>query len=95
MSGHSTFASKSVARHLCRGAAGFGLIIGSVALIPVAGLASLMAAPLGVVALRGCPTCWFIGLIETISQRRLQRTCIDGSCSFTTAARARAEVSDR
>ncbi|CAM5264928.1 hypothetical protein STANM309S_04117 [Streptomyces tanashiensis] len=49
------FASKSVPRHLARGVIGFGLIIGSIAMVPVAGPATLLAAPLALIAFRGCP----------------------------------------
>lgn len=85
------FASKSLARHLARGAIGFGLIIGSIALVPVAGPATLLAAPLALIAFRGCPTCWMVGLAQTISLGRLERQCVDGVCSLTkahTAAKA-------
>jgi hypothetical protein len=81
----TNFASASLTRHLVRGAIGFGALIGSFALIPVAGLISLLLLPLGVVALRGCPTCWTIGLIETISRGKLQRDCDDGQCTLTVA----------
>jgi hypothetical protein len=84
------FASRSVARHVVRGAVGFGALIGSVAFIPVAGPASLLLAPIGLFALRGCPTCWAIGLAQTISRGRLQRSCVDGRCELTVAGRARA-----
>ncbi|QTE03052.1 hypothetical protein [Streptomyces cyanogenus] len=85
------FASKSVPRHLARGAIGFGLIIGSLALVPVAGPATLLAAPLALIAFRGCPTCWMVGLAQTISLGRLERQCVDGVCTLTkahTAAKA-------
>ncbi|WP_051927296.1 hypothetical protein [Streptomyces durhamensis] len=88
------FASKSVSRHLARGAIGFGLIIGSVALVPVAGPATLLAAPLALIAFRGCPTCWMVGLAQTISLGRLESQCVDGVCTLTkahTAAEARDE----
>ncbi|MFF0739702.1 hypothetical protein ACFYVL_04800 [Streptomyces sp. NPDC004111] len=79
------FASASVPRHLLRGVLGFGLIIGSIALVPVAGPAPLLAAPLGLVALRGCPTCWLIGLAQTVSRGRLERKCADGVCTLSRA----------
>ncbi|MFB7277850.1 hypothetical protein ACFCZV_12140 [Streptomyces hydrogenans] len=79
------FASRSVARHLARGALGFGLIIGSVALVPVAGPATLLAAPLALIAFRGCPTCWMVGLAQTISRGRLERRCEDGVCTLAKA----------
>jgi hypothetical protein len=82
----SALASTSLARHLTRGAIGFGLIGSAVALVPSVGPAALLLAPPGLVALRGCPTCWAAGLIETISAGRVQRTCADGSCKLHTAS---------
>ncbi|MGP3987463.1 hypothetical protein [Streptomyces sp. 3N207] len=79
------FASTSVPRHLLRGALGFGLITGAIALMPSAGPAALLAAPLALVAFRGCPTCWVVGLAQTISRGRLQRSCEDGVCTLTKA----------
>lgn len=80
-----SFASTSVPRHLARGALGFGLITASVGLIPVAGPAALLAAPLSLIAFRGCPTCWLAGLAQTISHGRLQRRCTTGTCTLTRA----------
>lgn len=76
------FASASLPRHLVRGAIGFGALLGSLALIPVAGLASLPLAPVGLIALRGCPMCWVIGLVGTVSSGRLRRECVDGRCEL-------------
>ncbi|MFJ5778879.1 hypothetical protein [Streptomyces sp. NPDC093094] len=86
--GQPDFASRSVPRHLARGAVGFGLIAGSVALVPVAGAAALLAAPLALVAFRGCPTCWMIGLAQTVSRGRLERRCTDGVCTLARPADA-------
>ncbi|QKG20391.1 hypothetical protein [Actinomadura verrucosospora] len=74
-------------RHLVRGAVGFGALAGAVALVPVIGLAGLLLAPVGLVALRGCPACWFMGLAETLSRGRLERSCEDGVCEVSVAAR--------
>jgi hypothetical protein len=82
----SVFASSSVARHLARGALGFGLIGTAIALVSSVGPAALLIAPVGVVALRGCPTCWVVGLVETISAGRLKRGCEEGSCSLQVSA---------
>ncbi|MFD3870205.1 hypothetical protein [Streptomyces sp. NPDC058623] len=84
------FASRSVPRHLVRGAIGFGLIGGSIALVPVVGPASLLAAPLALIAFRGCPTCWTVGLVQTISRGRLKRRCPenDGEVGTCTLVRA-------
>ncbi|WP_432128423.1 hypothetical protein [Streptomyces sp. bgisy082] len=76
------FASATVPRHLARGAIGFGALIGSLVLLPVVGPASLLLAPVGLVALRGCPMCWAVGLVETVSAGRLRRSCTEGSCTL-------------
>jgi hypothetical protein len=80
------FAGATVPRHLARGAVGFGALAGSLALLPVVGPASLLLAPAGLVALRGCPMCWAIGLVETVSAGRLRRSCADGRCELTHVA---------
>ncbi|MGP3914389.1 hypothetical protein [Nonomuraea sp. 10N515B] len=87
MTDSRSFASSSLPRHLVRGAIGFGALIGSVALIPVVGPLGLLLAPLGVLAFRGCPTCWAIGLAQTISRGRIQRSCSDGGCEVKVAER--------
>lgn len=81
------FASKTLPRHLLRGGVGFGAIIAAIALIPVVGWFSLALAPLGLLALRGCPMCWMIGLAQTISAGRLQRSCENGRCELKVADR--------
>lgn len=80
-----TFASTSVPRHLLRGAIGLGSVIGAVALIPTVGVISLLLLPVALIAFRGCPTCWVVGLFETISRGKLRRDCADGACRLTTA----------
>jgi hypothetical protein len=78
----SALASASLPRHLARGAIGFGLIGSAVALTPSAGPAALLLAAPSLVALRGCPTCWIVGLVQTISAGRLKRTCTEESCNL-------------
>jgi hypothetical protein len=89
-SGHDRgmFASASLPTHLARGAIGFGLLGAAVALAPSHGPAALLLAPPGMVALRGCPTCWTAGLVETISAGRLQRTCTESGCALVPTAAA-------
>jgi hypothetical protein len=63
------FASASLTVHLVRGA--IAALLLSLAVIgershPLAALAAGVAA---LVALRGCPVCWTIGLFETISAK--------------------------
>ena len=75
-------ASTSVAAHLARVAIGFGLIAAALALAPSHGPAALLLVAPGLLALRGCPTCWIAGLIETISAGRLKRTCTENGCTL-------------
>ncbi|MBF6296549.1 hypothetical protein IU459_03215 [Nocardia amamiensis] len=82
MTGERGFASASVPRHLLRGLAGFGAVIAAFALYPLVGFVSLLLVPVGMVVLRGCPTCWAIGLVQTISRGRLRRSCVDGHCTL-------------
>jgi hypothetical protein len=81
MSAESSHAP-SVARHLARGAIGFGLIGAALVLATSIGPFALLLAPGGMVALRGCPTCWVLGLVEAISAGRLQRTCAENGCTL-------------
>jgi hypothetical protein len=74
--------SNPLARHLARGAIGFGLFGLAFALTPSVGPASLLLVIPGMVALRGCPTCWAVGLIAAISAGRLQRSCSDRGCTL-------------
>ncbi len=78
----SVLASTSVARHLARGALGFGLIGVAIAMTTSVGPVALLLAPFGLVALRGCPTCWIVGLIQTISAGRLERSCTGTNCTL-------------
>ncbi|MEL3949960.1 MULTISPECIES: hypothetical protein [Streptomyces] len=82
-----SFASSSLPRHLARGALGFGALAASVLLVPVVGMAALLLAPLGLFALRGCPMCWTIGLLQTVSNGRLRRSCADGHCELSVVRR--------
>jgi hypothetical protein len=75
------FASESLARHLARGAIGFSLIGAGLGLTALVGPVALVLAPAGLVALRGCPMCWTVGLIETITAGRLARGCSAEGCT--------------
>lgn len=65
----TTFASRSVARHLVRGAVGLVLIVAALALVAVRGPVTLLLLLPAGVALRGCPTCWALGLVQTRAAR--------------------------
>ncbi|MFE9845292.1 hypothetical protein [Streptomyces goshikiensis] len=81
------FSSSSLPRHLVRGAVGFGGLIASIALVPSLGPVALLLLPIGVLALRGCPMCWTIGLLQTLSRGRLRRSCDGGTCALSVARR--------
>jgi hypothetical protein len=88
--GAGVLASDSLARHLARGAIGFGSIAAALALAPSAGAAALLLVLPGMVALRGCPTCWLVGLVQTLSAGGLRGACDERGCALRTAPRGRA-----
>ncbi|MFE7565337.1 hypothetical protein [Kitasatospora sp. NPDC057500] len=84
----SGFASRTLAGHLARGGVGFGALVGAFALLPFVGPVALLLLLVGALAFRGCPTCWVIGLMETVSRGRLERECVDGRCELRKAGGA-------
>jgi hypothetical protein len=81
------FASTSVPRHLLRGLVGFGALVGALVLVPAVGPIAVLLLPVGVLALRGCPMCWTLGLLQTLSRGRVRRSCEEGRCAPTPAGR--------
>ena len=76
------FASKSLVEHGARGVIGLGAFACAVFLAPHQPWLALAALPVGMLALRGCPSCWLLGLVETVVLRRAKGTaCVDGSCA--------------
>jgi hypothetical protein len=76
--------SRSVVVHLLRGLLGFGLLAVSSVLFNSSSNWAIVPFVLGLVALRGCPTCWTLGLIETVYAKLTGRAvdaCTDGSCA--------------
>jgi len=61
----SPFASKTLAHHLLRGGAAAGLIALAIEINHELPLLAVVAGIAAIVAMRGCPTCWLIGLCET------------------------------
>jgi hypothetical protein len=59
------FASSSVPRHLVRGALGLPLMVAAFVLVPWVGPLALLLVVPAAVLLRGCPTCWALGLAQT------------------------------
>jgi len=68
MNNDSLFASKNLAEHLLRGALGLGALYWAVTLSATAPFAALALGVGALVALRGCPVCWSIGLLQTARQ---------------------------
>ena len=64
------FGSKTVLAHILRGVIGFGALASAILLARNADTASVHAsvalAIVALIALRGCPVCWTIGLFETL-----------------------------
>lgn len=62
------FGNRTLALHLARGLAGFGALALAVA-APIPPWWSLLLLPVALIALKGCPICWTIGLFETLALR--------------------------
>ncbi|MCX6365146.1 MAG: hypothetical protein NTX57_00325 [Armatimonadetes bacterium] len=60
------FASKSFGERLLRGIVGGGLFYSAYLLGTTSAALSSLLGLGGLVALRGCPMCWTMGLIETL-----------------------------
>jgi len=81
------FASSSIAEHLLRGAVGVGAFAGAAIYGTQSPFLALALLPVALVALRGCPMCWTMGLIETVANRARGKSgsppsaCVDGSCA--------------
>ena len=78
------FASRSLAVHFARGLIGIAAFAASVLLFGKHPLLALTALPVAFVALRGCPTCWTIGLVQTLAARGKPSAgvCRDGGCEL-------------
>jgi hypothetical protein len=78
------FASKSLPEHLVRGVAGMAAGALAAFLAPAHPLVALALVAFALVALRGCPTCWTIGLVQTVVARArgapARRACAFGRC---------------
>lgn len=63
------FASKTVAAHLARGVIAAALITFALLNQSSHPVFAVAAGGLALVAMRGCPLCWTMGLLETIGAR--------------------------
>ena len=78
------FASKNLTVHLVRGLIGVAAFVTSVLLFGAHPLLALAALPVALIALRGCPSCWTIGLMQTLAARGKPSAaaCRDGECAL-------------
>jgi hypothetical protein len=67
------FASRTVSGHVLRGAVAFILLYAAIRQQHAHPVWSLLAGLMALVAMRGCPVCWTIGLVESIHQRLPRR----------------------
>jgi hypothetical protein len=65
----ATFASNSLAEHIIRGVVGIGTLLYAIKISPTHPLASMGLGIAMLLAFRGCPICWTIGLVETVILR--------------------------
>lgn len=79
------FESKGVVEHLARGVLGIGALALAISLPSLHVGWALLLVALGLVALRGCPLCWTLGLVQTVQAKLHGRpsdgACVDGSCA--------------
>ncbi len=71
----SPLASRSVRGHLLRGAVGLIAAIVAIALVAVVGPISLVLLLVTLYAWRGCPTCWTVGLLNTLADDHARHAC--------------------
>ena len=62
------FASESLVGHLLRGGMGIGLLVWAIQ-HQAQGALSWAAAIAALLAFRGCPMCWTVGLVESVLQK--------------------------
>ncbi len=65
-----TFGNRSLGIHLARGLAGLLCLYVAIAYGRQIGLPAVLLLPAALWAMKGCPTCWMVGLGETLAQRR-------------------------
>ena len=71
------FASRTLIEHVLRGAVGIGALWLAVTIATTHPWSSLALGALVLLAFRGCPICWTIGLFETVVRQTRKPS---GSC---------------
>ena len=81
------FGSPTITGHLSRGVIGGGALTGAVVWSSSHPMFAMLAVLTALAAFRGCPMCWTIGLVETISAkvsgRSTRSVCADGCAPAT------------
>ena len=70
------FTSTSLKAHLTRGGIGIAFLVGAFFTLPPHPLFAISLAVIGLIALRGCPMCWTLGLIAKLSHRKECTRCL-------------------
>lgn len=75
------FATRTLSGHLIRGAVAVALMCVAISQQHPHPAWSMLAGLLALVAMRGCPACWTVGLVEALHQRTgpLKRSLRQGS----------------
>jgi len=68
--------------HVARGAVGMGGLLVAALLWPSIGPLAVVPAAMGMLALRGCPLCWTVGLVQTLGRGRMRRECGEAGCTI-------------
>lgn len=61
------FGNKSITIHLIRGVLGLGALYAALSALPTTPWLSVILVPVALFMLKGCPTCWTLGLVETVA----------------------------
>jgi hypothetical protein len=69
-------------RHLLQGGLGLASLVLAFVLVGHATAWSVLPAVVGLALLRGCPTCWAIGLVELLGRRSTAKVCSEDGCSL-------------
>lgn len=73
------FGSKTLSEHLLRGCVGLSALVATPFLAVREPWLIWVLLPIAFLALRGCPSCWLVGIFETVARRK-GSACRDGSC---------------
>lgn len=85
------FVGRSLMGHMLRGIVGFAALVGGL-IVGQWSVFGFLLIPIGLVALRGCPACWLIGLGETLRNRVDRNADEQGDECVTCTVRTTSQV---